>query len=105
MIEQDLTKKAEIEVVNQLRQVGWNVQNWDPEAEGAKDIEAEAAGKKILVQVQTARAPNNPPDISRPEMENLMVRAQRRNAEAYQARVRMDQNANRVGNIGWKKLI
>jgi Holliday junction resolvase len=104
MAEGNITKKGEIEVVNQLRGRGWNVQSWDPSAEGSRDIVATSGGKKIFVQVQTAEAPDNPQNLTKPEMETMAARARRENAECYQARVKLDQDLNRVGDIGWMKI-
>ncbi len=104
MEEPKITKMAESEVVNQLKRKGWNIQNWDPQAEGSKDIVASSANKRIYVQVQSSLAPNNPPDLTPPEMETMAARARKDGAECYQARVMLDQDLNRVGDIGWKKI-
>lgn len=104
MMENNITKKGEIEVVNQLKQAGWNVQDWDPSAEGSKDIIASSSGKKIMVQVKTAVTLNDPPNLTGPELETMAARARQRNAEGFQARVKLDPALNRLGNIGWKRL-
>ena len=104
MMNENITKKGEIEVVNQLKNAGWNVQDWDPSAEGSKDIVASASGKKIMVQVKTAVSPNDPPNLTRPEVETMAARARQLNAEGFQARVKFDPAMNRLGNIFWKRL-
>lgn len=100
----DIGKKAEVEVVNQLKNTGWRIEDWDPEAHGAKDIIAEGEGKRLMVHVQSAITPNNPPKMTGPEIENMKRRAANRGATAYQARVQIDQNLNRVGDIGWQRI-
>jgi Holliday junction resolvase len=100
----DIGRKAEVEVVNQLKNTGWRIEDWDPEAHGAKDIMAEAGGKKLMVHVQSAISPNNPPDMTGPEIENMKRRAENFRATAFQARVQIDRNLNRVGDIRWKKI-
>ena len=100
----DIGKKAALEVVDQLKDKGWKIEDWDPKEPHAKDILATSQGKRMLVHIQSALEPNNPPHMTPPEIENMKERAQNMNADAYEARVKIDRNLNKVGDIGWGRI-
>ena len=70
----------------------------------ARGIEADRDGVGYLVQVKTALAPNSPDDLSPNEAYNIKSRARLTNRTALLAKVTINAEGLRVGDIEWSKL-
>ena len=99
----DVVLAWEKAVVNWLRQKGWEITRWDTQTPGSTDIEARSGNKKLLVQVKSAIYPNQPSSLSWEEERNIKSRATKIGAEAWEARVLLDESLNPM-DIKWRKL-
>lgn len=100
---QDVGSAGEKAVVDELKSKGWIILRWDTNLPGSTDIEAQSGSKKILVQVKSAIAPNEPPVLSPQEESNIKSRATRIGAEAWEAKVWLNSNLTLI-KIDWRKL-
>lgn len=71
---------------------------------GATGIEADGNGVGYLVQVKMAVSPNTPADLSANEAHNITSRARLTNRTALLAKVTINSEGLRVGDIEWTKL-
>ena len=94
---------GEAAAVAALKSEGWTITSWNTQAPGSTDIEAASGSKKLLVQVKSAVAPQSPGSLSSDEERNIKSRASRIGADAYEARVTLDQNLVAT-QVDWRKL-
>lgn len=99
----DIGRAGEKAIVNYLKGKGWEITRWDTQAPGSTDIEACSGNKKLLVQVKSAIYPNQPASLSWEEEKNIKSRATRIGAEAWEARVLLNESLNPMG-VKWRKL-
>ena len=71
---------------------------------GTVTLAAEAGGKKLLVAVTAAAVPEEPPYLSRGEEGAVKAQASEQGAEAWEARVQVDDRLRLTRSIGWRKL-
>jgi Holliday junction resolvase len=90
-------------VVDWLKAKGCTIDRWDTQSPGSTDIEASWPTKRLLVQVKSAVAPNQPSVLSGDEIAKIKSRAAKVGAEAWQAQVQLDSQLRQVG-IKWAKL-
>jgi len=100
---QDVGRAGERAAVDKLKSLGWTITRWDTSSPGSTDIEAQSGSKRILVQVKSAVPPNEPPLLSAQEEANIKSRATRIGAEAWEAKVWLDNYLNPI-RIEWRKL-
>jgi len=60
--------------------------------------------ERMLVQVKSAVYPHDPGSLSSDEERNITSRAAKIGAQAWEARVELNSNLERVGEIRWRKL-
>lgn len=96
----DIGRSGEEVVKKRLQEKGWEITSHDTRGPGSTDLEAEAGGKQILVQVKTAVPPNDPASLSSEEECNIKARATRISAWAYEARVWLTQPPK----VEWRHL-
>jgi len=89
--------------VSWLEDKGFAIVKWETRSPGAADIEAKS-GKHLLVQVRTSVHPEDPSSLTDHEEEELITRAAKIEAEAWEARVQLDSNLQLQGKIKWRKL-
>jgi hypothetical protein len=105
MIEPEKIERiAQMEVMNSLREVGWQMPPESQPQDLPKVIAANANGKRILVQVRTSVAPDKPPDLTDPYLERLMTRGRMEHSECYQARLQLSSDLKMIGRIEWKRV-
>jgi len=91
-------------VVDWLKAKGYRIDRWDTQSPGSTDIEASGTAKRLLVQVKSALAPNQPAVLSGDEIAKIKSRAGKVGAEAWQAQVQLDSQLRQAGEIKWAKL-
>ena len=99
----DIGLAGEKAAAEQLEEKNWRITRWDTTSPGATDIEAQSGAKKVLVQVKSAVVPNEPASLSVAEERNIKSRATGIGAEAWEARVQLDELLSLVA-IKWRKL-
>lgn len=87
-----------------LKAKGYRIDRWDTQSPGSTDIEASGTAKRLLVQVKSALAPNQPAVLSGDEIAKIKSRAGKVGAEAWQAQVQLDSQLRQAGEIKWAKL-
>jgi hypothetical protein len=91
-------------VVDWLESIEFEIVDWDDEDPEAMDIEAEHSDSHVIVRVKTAVEPDEPEDLSADEVRDLMSKASRKKAVAWEAKVRLDTDHILKGEISWKIL-
>jgi hypothetical protein len=91
-------------VVDWLKAKGCGIDRWDTQSPGSTDVDASWTTKRLLVQVKSAVAPNQPSVLSGDEIAKIKSRAGKVGAEAWQAQVQLDSQLGQVGEIKWTKL-
>jgi len=86
----ELGRIGENAVANLLRAEGWTINEQNTQGAGSTDIDASKDGKRILVQVKTSVAPNQPGTLDSQELRNIKSRAARTGATAYLGQVQLD---------------
>lgn len=99
----EVGRAGEHAVVQWLRSNRCTVTNWNTQAAGSTDIEAVGAAR-LLIQVKSAVYPSQPASLSSDEEGNIKSRATRTSAEAWEARVLLDQRLQLQSEIAWRKL-
>jgi len=94
---------GEAAAVAALQKAGWQITVWNTQAPGSTDIEAVSGASKLILQVKSAVVPGTPASISGEEDRNLKSRATKIGADAYEARVSLDQALSPLG-VDWRKL-
>jgi hypothetical protein len=91
-----------------LQAQGWSCYR-NTQLPGSTDIEATTTDgrgtviKRLLVQVKTAVTPNAPADLTADDKRAIISRANRNNAEAWLAQVKIDSSGGSLG-IAWTRL-
>ncbi len=99
----EIVQAGEAAVVAALKAKGWTITVWDTQAPGSTDIEATSGQKKLLVHAKAAIAPAIPESLSSGEERVIHSRATEIGAEAYKARVTLDQSLAPTA-VEWRKL-
>ncbi|HNT26542.1 MAG TPA: hypothetical protein PKH10_00050 [bacterium] len=98
-------RAGEKAVIEELKTKRFSIIKWDSLAPGAADIEAAGVGgRKILVQVKASVEPNLPTTLSGEEERGIRSRAAQQDADAYEARVLLDETLQPAGKVRWRKL-
>jgi Holliday junction resolvase-like predicted endonuclease len=101
----DVGRAGESTVVAELKKLGYRITSWDTQGPGATDIEAASSTTTLLVQVKTAVSPNAPASLSSNEKRAIAMRALRKGAEAWEARVLLvNRLLQPIVRITWQKL-
>jgi hypothetical protein len=90
-------------VTSDLRRKGYRVRP-HASASGYTPLEAQAHPARIVVQVKAAEYPEEPPYLSRVEEATIKAMASEMSAEAWEARVQVDDRLRLTRSIGWRKL-
>jgi len=98
-----VTLAGERAVVTWLEEKGFTVVKWDSRAPGSADIEAKSV-KHLVVRVRTSVHPEDPPSLTSDDEKNIISRAAKIEAEAWEAKVQLDSNLHLLGKIRWRKL-
>lgn len=85
---------GESAVIKDLTDHGFKIDFWNPEIPGLNKIEASKQKTKILVYVNVAVLPENPPCISKDDEHHLKSHANTIQAFAYEAKVQLDHLLN-----------
>jgi len=101
---QEVGRAGEAHVVEQLHGRGFKIQAWDPISPSASDIEALGGKLHVLVQVKASVSPHDPKFLSGEEAAAMKVRAVELGAEAWQARVTMNNDLTLKGKIAWRRV-
>ena len=91
-------------VTEDLRRKGYRIRpsmrEW-----GMPTLTAEAGANRLLVAVTAATAPEEPPSLSRGIEGAVKAQAVEQGAEAWEARVQVDEQRMRLTrSIGWRRL-
>ena len=101
---QEVGRAGEAHVVEQLQGRRFKIQAWDTTLPSAADIEALGGKRHVLVQVKTSVSPNDPQFLSAEEATAMKGRALLLGAEAWQARVTMNDDLTLKGKIAWRRV-
>ena len=101
----EVGRLGERHVVNYLKEKKYTIVEWDTQAPGSTDIEAQHASAHLLVQVKTAIHPNEPGTLTSEEVRNIKSRATKINADPWEANVQISDNGQLVNVIKWSKLV
>ncbi|MBZ5590138.1 MAG: hypothetical protein LAO05_16410 [Acidobacteriia bacterium] len=102
--DQEVGRAGEAHVVEQLQGRRFKIQAWDSTSPSAANIEALGGKRHVLVQVKTSMSPNDPQFLSGEEATAMKVRALLLGAEAWQARVTMNDDLTLKGKIAWRRV-
>jgi len=101
---QEVGQAGKAHVVEQLQGRRFTIKEWNLESAGAADIDAMGGRRHVLVQVKTSVSPEAPEFLSGDEAAAIKERAATLGAEAWQARVTMNDNLTLNGRIAWRKV-
>jgi len=90
-------------VSNYLLSTGWGIKKQETDTNDNVYIEATKNSTVVLIEVQAAVVPDEPKSLSDTNLKELMNRANKIGAKAYEAKVILDNELN-PKKINFKKL-
>jgi hypothetical protein len=99
----EIAKAGEGYTVEYFKGKGFTIDKWDTHTLGTANIEAHNHEGKILVQV-IAAITNEPANLSAKDQRNVLARAKRIGAVAWEAKVILTTNLDLSGDIRLREL-
>jgi hypothetical protein len=99
----EIKKAGEGYTVEYFKGKGFTIDKWDSHSTGTANIEAHNKEGKIRVQVISA-VTDEPSDISAKDQRNMIERAKKVGAVAWEAKVIVNENLDIIGDIRLREL-